>query len=735
MPFALSPVRRSLAAAGTSIVPITTSGFLLRTVLAALLGVTAACGTDTKSVQGGADVPDVGGSPFDIQVDSIDTGGETDTADTGPADTGSTDVVEDTEDIAQDTGPVCPGAAGCPCSSVDQCSSNFCIDTPKGQQCAAICTDSCPDASFKCATVSGNDPINICVPRFGKVCNPCSANAECQGPGNSGARCVDEGNGGAFCGTSCVNGGDCPSGYECNDVKDVAGQTSKQCVVKDGGACTCTEAAMKLELSTKCYNVAGDSKCEGKRTCKYGPNGTVDGGGLTACVSSAPGDEICDGKDNDCDGQTDEATCDDKNPCTDDVCGGKEGCKQTNNTSGCDADGSVCTEKDTCSNGKCIAGKSIVCDDNNVCTKDSCDPVAGCKYDNDDGKGCNADDTLCTPNDLCKSGACVAGAKKACASDDQCVEGKCQIQTGNCTYLSKTSQPCNDGNPCTSGDKCAGASGDQCLGSSDTNCDDKNPCTADSCDPGAGCTHSAVSAACDDGNACSLGDVCANGVCAGPKALACDDNNPCTNDGCDAASGCTHAGTSGNPCDDGNPCTTGDLCGNGQCNSGANVCGCTTDDQCAPKEDGNYCNGTLYCDKSAQPYNCKVNPLSIVTCDLSVNNQCQTNACDPSNGKCILSKKADTTPCDNDANACTPGDACFSGQCVAGAPVACNDGNACTDDSCDPKKGCIYTPNKAPCDSDGSACACRASRWSATTMRAAPRMRATPRPARAATHR
>jgi hypothetical protein len=31
-------------------------------------------------------------------------------------------------------------------------------------------------------------------------------------------------------------------------------------------------------------------------------------------------------------------------------------------------------------------------------------------------------------------------------------------------------------------------------------------------------------------------------------------------------------------------------------------------------------------------------------------------------------------------------------------PVVCNDNNACTRDSCDPAKGCIYTPVTCPAD-------------------------------------
>ena len=59
-----------------------------------------------------------------------------------------------------------------------------------------------------------------------------------------------------------------------------------------------------------------------------------------------------------------------------------------------------------------------------------------------------------------------------------------------------------------------------------------------------------------------------------------------------------------------------------------------------------------------------------------------------------------TGPC-SDGNACTSGDTCSLGTCVAGAALNCDDGNVYTDDSCSPSTGCLHTPNTAPCD-DGN---------------------------------
>jgi hypothetical protein len=72
---------------------------------------------------------------------------------------------------------------------------------------------------------------------------------------------------------------------------------------------------------------------------------------------------------------------------------------------------------------------------------------------------------------------------------------------------------CTDGNACTSNDACSGG---QCVGGAATNCDDKNPCTADSCDASSGCAHSNV----PDGTQCAssagAAGTCESGGCCLP---------------------------------------------------------------------------------------------------------------------------------------------------------------------------------------------------------------------------
>jgi cysteine-rich repeat protein len=92
-------------------------------------------------------------------------------------------------------------------------------------------------------------------------------------------------------------------------------------------------------------------------------------------------------------------------------------------------------------------------------------------------------------------------------------------------------------------------------------CDDQNGCTEDLCDATSGCAANPNTEPCDDGNACTVQDACAEGSCQGTPA-ACDDGIACTADSCDPGPGCVNTPQDGD-CDDGLPCTDG-VCHAGQ---------------------------------------------------------------------------------------------------------------------------------------------------------------------------
>ncbi len=118
---------------------------------------------------------------------------------------------------------------------------------------------------------------------------------------------------------------------------------------------------------------------------------------------------------------------------------------------------------------------------------------------------------------------------------------------------------------------------------------------------------------------------------------------------------------------------------------------------CAGKKDGIPCDDDDVCTISDVCTNgvCSGIPVS---CD--DNNPCTADECVPVVG--CTNQPLNNVPCD-DLNACTTNDICIKGLCI-GTPLACNDWNHCTEDSCDPKTGCIFKPvNGIPCD-DGNVC-------------------------------
>ena len=587
----------------------------------------------------------------------------------------------------------CPPGSGCfgePCSENSDCFSALCVPHLGDMVCSKPCDEACP-IGWLCQGVTSADAdlTFVCVSQHERLCLPCNQNSDCGQDVGSTSLCVS-GESGSFCGSGCDDETPCPDGFVCAEEDHSGGGSTTQCV-PEGGVCECSEHAMNLGLSTSCSVANEFGACSGVRTCAPG--------GLTTCDAETPYEEVCDGLDNDCDGQVDELDCDDGNPCTDDLCAGVDGCQHSPLTGGECLDGDPCTSADHCADGVCV-GAPVLCDDNNPCTDDACDGLGGCAFEPnlgpcDDGDECSVADTcgqagdcvgvdlgcecvtdedcgafddgdMCNGQLFCDTNALpyrcetdpatlVACAAPSPGPDALCQQAACDPSTGACSIVpDHEGFACEDGEVCTVGDVCAQGA---CAAGPTANCSDGEPCTTDSCEPGVGCLNTSNTLACEDGNPCTVGDVCSGGGCApGSGTFDCDDNNPCTEDSCDASGGCIHAPVGG-PCDDGNACTVGEACAAGSCQW-----------------------------------------LNVLVCNDG--NPCTDDSCHPGSG-CVFSPTS--APCD-DQDPCTLADVCLDGACTPGPDqLSCTDDNPCTDDLCESGAGCSYIANNAPCD-DGDAC-------------------------------
>ncbi|MBI5487469.1 MAG: hypothetical protein HY905_09065 [Deltaproteobacteria bacterium] len=208
------------------------------------------------------------------------------------------------------------------------------------------------------------------------------------------------------------------------------------------------------------------------------------------------------------------------NPCRE--CDGAGLCGARPDGRAC-GDGDLCNGDETCSAGSCAAAPSLLCDDANACTADSCAPDTGCTNTPAfDGAACSSP-LFC--DGTCAAGDCVGTAPADCDDENPCTADRCDLARHACVREPVADgAPCDDPDPCVAEGACAAG---VCSGGTPITCDDGEPWTADWCDPGVGCRSANVAAgtACDDGDPATSGDVCDDaGRCVGsvPASSGCD---------------------------------------------------------------------------------------------------------------------------------------------------------------------------------------------------------------------
>lgn len=396
-------------------------------------------------------------------------------------------------------------------------------------------------------------------------------------------------------------------------------------------------------------------------------------------------------------------------------------------------DDGTATDTDRCSTG-CQHCRLETCGNNNPCRSDACDELGGCvTAPLPDGTTCS-DGSVCTPIDVCQNGNCQH-TTLVCDDGNPCTLNQCDPATG-CNFQNNNpgqgggtgvtgcddTDMCNGDEACVNGACVAGTpptchetpvddldSADSCSGNAchhnftvctvataAVDCEDNNPCTDDACvaatDPQANgplvCrnTPKTNGTGCNDGNACTDADTCQNGTCVRGPDTQCSDGKFCTADSCNPATGCVHDAVGGDCCETGADCNDANVCTNDSCN-GQHVCAHASISECCTTDDD--------CD-DGEP--CTQEPAGI----------CNTGSHSCGAHNLLIG----TQPGCGDA--CTPGQ-CQAGQgtstCVLDSPVQCQDDNdICTSEICDPVLGCQHQPipncctTVADCADDNNTC-------------------------------
>ena len=187
------------------------------------------------------------------------------------------------------------------CKTDSDCTSGLCLHLLADSICAFSCYGKkCPRDGWNCFGIKDGfeHDTELCLPSHALLCLPCADDDECTPRGKEfTGLCRDVAESGQFCGIECVAHEDCPNGYNCMAFKLENGDLSGQCqpVI---GQCVCNEIGKASEWSSDCGYINEWGECKGESICPIS--------GSAVCTATPPADDICNGLDDNCDGEIDE---------------------------------------------------------------------------------------------------------------------------------------------------------------------------------------------------------------------------------------------------------------------------------------------------------------------------------------------------------------------------------------------------------------------------------------------
>ncbi|MFK7986132.1 MAG: hypothetical protein AB8I08_08875, partial [Sandaracinaceae bacterium] len=558
------------------------------------------------------------------------------------------------------------GAGGC---TMDVCLPNPCTGANQ-TQCG---TDMMGDVTCGCDAGYHSDGLGGCA--ADEACDArCGDHGTCSAAGGEVICGCDTGWTGALCDACDSEGGYHPDGAgACTMDACLPNPCSEAnrgvCSVEGDGSTTCACDAGHHEEGAACVpdEECTETTCNGRGVCE-----------LTAGVVSC-----------DCEPEWAGAACDacaagyhtdGMGGCTMDACLPNP-CVSANR-SVCSADGSggydcacdagfheegaACVVDETCTSsscngrGSCTApGGVVMCGCETGWTGTYCDGCDEAMGYHDDGAGdCTTDVCLPNPCTVPNRGVCtdVAGSA-SCA----CETGYHDDGVGGCTTDPCVPDPC-----AASGRLCrdAGAGAFECFVPT---CNDNEPCTDDSFD-GTTCVHTprANGASCST-TLCRSNQTCTDAVCGGGSGVSCDDANACTDDACDALTGCENTPDDSNVPDDGYACTV-DTCSAGVAANAADDGVCT---------DGLFCTGVESCSPSSSGADANGCVTESVPVAPGPDGPCGSWACEEGSGAFVLNAVSAGSSCD-DLVSCTSGDVCDGLGACGGTPGASCEGGPAT---------------------------------------------------------